>query len=123
MSISVKVERQEKAQAALLQAFQAVQPQGALGKAVKGATGAVFAGVYNRTRRRTGTLQSSHRLIYEGELEGRVRMHDLKNPHGIRTGIYGPIRESIDGMYGRTYTEDGPTIAADALRTVQEALP
>jgi hypothetical protein len=83
----------------------------------------VFTGVYNRTHEDTGTLRASGRVSFEGTM-GRVYNTSLKNPRSnTRTSVYGPIREALDGMYRDTFIEDGPTIAADALRTVEGALP
>lgn len=122
-SVELKVQGKQEVQLALVQAFAAVQPDGALGKAVKAATSSVFAGVYGRTHEDTGTLRAAVRLSMEGTM-GRVYNASLKNPRsGARTSVYGPIREALDGMYRDTFTEDGASIAADALRMVEEELP
>ena len=123
MSIETSVEGVKAAQTAAEQIFRAVQPDGALGAAVRGAAESLYQGVYGRTPEDTGTLKAAERIVWEGALMAKIFTSDQRNPRGGHTGIYGPVVEARVGMYGRTFNDDMPQAAAGAIAAIYEALP
>jgi len=113
----------KEAQAAVEQIFRAVQPDGALGAAVRGAAEALYQGIYGRTHEDTGTLRASERIVWEGALMARIYTSDQRNPKGGRTSVYGPIQEAAVGMYANTFADDVPAAAAGAIAAIYGALP
>lgn len=116
----------QAAQAKNLRRVAALQPSGALGRAVLyGTTAAQRAAVAN-THVDTGALRASHRMEVGG-LRGRVFIApDAVNPQSnARTAVYGAYEHARGGnhaFYDRVIAEQGPQIEHEMRRIVRGAL-
>lgn len=106
----------EEAQAVNRRRLAALQPDGALGRAVR--TTVEELQVYSKgiTHRDTTALQAAHLGEVHG-LSGRVHINPSAiNPRGRRPVDYGPYEHARGGshaFYDRTVRERGPSLAND----------
>lgn len=116
----------EKIQAGRMQLIYAMQPQGALGKAVLYGTVQMFRGVQTRIHRDTGTYAAAQIPKVDG-LHGMVRTGNYKNPKsGQSAAVYGPYEEARGGghaAYANTFKGDAPGVMEDAIKIVIASLP
>ena len=133
MKVKLGIQGLQEAQAANNKAIAALQPKGALGRAIKYATIAAQRWVVAHTHvwhYKGGGLRASHRMaIYE---EARAVWGELtidptaKNPRGQRPAIYGPIEHARGGshaFYARAEDEAGMRIAQGAAEILYGGLP
>jgi len=104
----------QEAQAKNNRVIAALQPSGALGRAVQYGVIAAHRGAVGLTHVDTGALRSSHRMEVAG-LRGRVYIDPTaRNPRSRqRTELYGSYEHERGGthaFYARTVTEQGPSI-------------
>lgn len=123
---SVHLEGFDKAQAAMLRAIAAVQPTGALGKAVKEALLMAQAYAAEITHEDTGTLARSHLIQYAGAASGFVYPSPYNiNPKSHKPPSYYAIYEESRGgghaFYARTVDERGQEILNKAGMRIIEA--
>jgi hypothetical protein len=111
----------EKIQAARMQLIYAMQPNGALGKAVLLGTTQMFRGVQTRIHRDTGTYAAAQIPKVNG-LKGMVYTGAYKNPKsGQAASVYGPFEEARGGghaAYANTFKGDAPGVMHDAIKIV-----
>lgn len=116
----------EKIQAARMQLIYAMQPTGALGKAVLLGTTQMFRGVQTRIHRDTGTYAAAQIPKVNG-LKGIVYTGAYKNPKsGQAASVYGPYEEARGGghaAYANTYRSDSAGVMEDAIKIVIAELP
>ncbi len=104
----------QEAQAANNRVIAALQPSGALGRAVQYGTAAAHRYAVGVTHVDTGALRASHRMEVTG-LRGRVYIDpSARNPRSRqRTATYGPYEHDRGGehaFYQRTIDEQGQSI-------------
>ena len=104
----------QEAQAKNNRNIAALQPSGALGRAVQYGVIAAHRYAVGVTHVDTGALRSSHRMEITG-LRGRVYIDpSARNPRSRqRTETYGPYEHERGGQhafYQRTINEQGPSI-------------
>jgi len=116
MTTSVVVQGYERLQEANRQLAAAMQPDGALGKAVIATTERMREGVVKRAHRLTGTYAASQMTEYEG-LTGRVYTAANVSPRGGIASEYGPEEEARGGSHAAY----GGTVDADAIPALEEA--
>jgi hypothetical protein len=128
MSFDAQIKGLEAAQAAAVRAAAAVQPDGALGEAVRYATLAAHRYAVAHTVVDTGSWRASHRPEVRGA-QGRIFIDPSAiNPKSnTPPSVYGPELELRRGgryaAYKTTVNEAGPQIVNDAGRIVEKALP
>jgi len=126
MPSGAMVKGYEQLQAANRKLIAAVQPGGALGKAIVYGTQQLQQGVAERAHRNTGTYASSQMADVQG-LVGHVYTASNRNPKsGQAASVYGPYEEARGGShaaYGNTVRSDAPGVMAEAVKLVIEALP
>jgi hypothetical protein len=115
-----------EAQEANIRAIRAMQPDGALGQAIKQGTQRAHAYAAQITHKDTTALARSHRMEVV-ETRGRVYIDkSARNPRtGDRTADYGPVEHRRGGshaFYERTEKEAGPRIAADGIQVITGGL-
>lgn len=115
----------EQLQAAAHKLIDATQPQGALGAAVFYATKAFAEGTASRAHRATGTLAAAQLPEAQG-LRGRVYTAARSNPRsGQAASLYAPFenaRGGSHGFYDQTFRQDTPSIAAEVISQIVQAL-
>lgn len=117
----------QEAQAAALQALAALQPDGALGKAVQYITAAAGRYAVQNTVVDTGSWRASHRPVVQG-LTGRVFLDPAAvSPRGGRPAVYGAALAKKKGgrydVYKQTVEQAGPEILRQAGHILQGGLP
>ena len=124
--MNVTIQGIQEAQRANQQIIVALQPSGALGRAIQYATAQAHRYAVGITHVDTGALRASHRMEFTG-LRGVVYIDQGSiNPNGARPGVYGPIEHARGGshaFYARTAHEAGPSIANTATQAFLRGLP
>ena len=117
----------QEAQDACLRWATAVQPKGALGRAVQYMTVEAQRRAVELTHVDTGALRASHRIAYDGPARGRVFIDGgTVNPRSRqRTAMYGYWEHERGGehaFYARVVDEYGATIRKRAVELVAKEL-
>lgn len=117
----------QEAQAANNRAIAALQPTGALGRAVQYGTVTAHRYAIGLTHVDTGALKASHRMEVTG-LRGRIYIDpSTTNPRSRQAPVdYGPYEHDRGGshaFYARVIDEHGPAIEAEMENIVKRGLP
>ncbi len=125
--ITLSIRGLQEAQNANLKLIAAVQPNGALGRAVQymAVEAERYAVAYTHVD--TGALRASHRVQQEGPARFRIYIDPSgRNPRtGTRTSAYGPVEHARGGdhaFYERTWNQ-GPQMASRAIAYLRSQLP
>lgn len=114
----------QKAQQQNRKMIAALQPAGALGRAIQYGTAAAHRYAVQITHVDTGALRAAHRMSIEGG-KGTVFIGPGTNPKGGKPSIYGPYEFARGGehdAYARTEAEVGDKIGEQMARIIEEAL-
>ncbi len=129
MTFKIGIAGIQEAQRANNRAIAALQPRGAMGRAVQEMTAMAHRYSIHITHYITRALATSHRMrIDKGGSRGRVFIdRTARNPRsGARTSVYGPVEHRRGGahaFYERVERERGATIGKRGLAVLRKGLP
>lgn len=124
--MAVQIYGIQRAQARMIQAMDAVRPDGGLGRAIWAATVAAHRYAIYVTHVDTGALRASHTMDSSQAGRGRVYISPTAvRSDGRRPADYGPYEHARGGshaFYQRVVNERGAEIAREAAMEIRRGL-
>lgn len=124
--MAVQIYGIQRAQAAMLQAVEAVRPSGGLGRAIQGATAEAHRRAVAKTHVDTGALRGSHTMRVNNAHGEVFISSSARRSDGRRPAEYGPYEHARGGehaFYERVVREDGAAIGRAAMSVMMAGLP